>query len=344
MKLLLEAARDIVRGSGRCALALILSSSGSTPRGEGAGMLVLEDGATLGTIGGGAAEWSAACQAREALAEGLTRVIRFDMAGGDTAAEDAICGGTTRVCLHPLGGEDLPALTALCDALEKRERAELVLWMEKEACRLFCVSGGVKVTGRQVTEELELEVLRACQAGDIHEDERLLYHEILSNSNRLWIMGGGHVAQATAQVAAVAGFDLTVVDDRVEFASAERFPGAECVVCQEYDELPREAVAASDYIVVVTRGHRNDREALRWALETKACYVGMIGSRAKRDLVYQTLEAQGVPRERLEWVHSPIGLPIGGRTPGDIAVSIVAELISVRSELTKGKERCHGKE
>lgn len=120
-----------------------------------------------------------------------------------------------------------------------------------------------------------------------------------------------------------------VVDDREEYACPQRFPGAECIVCDAYDELSPEKVSAQDFIVIVTRGHRNDRESLAWALTTKAGYVGMIGSRTKRDLIYRSLEEQGVSREKLAWVHSPIGLPIGGRTPGMIAVSIVAELIQV---------------
>ena len=152
----------------------------------------------------------------------------------------------------------------------------------------------------------------------------------------MWLIGGGHVALATAQVAAVAGFDVVVVDDRAEFANQTRFPGARCIVCQAYDALPADEVTDTDYIVVVTRGHKADREALEWALGTRACYVGMIGSKSKCALIYHALREQGVPQARLDWVHGPIGLPIGGRTPGEIAVSIVAELVQVRTSLNGG--------
>ena len=158
------------------------------------------------------------------------------------------------------------------------------------------------------------QLSRACTAAGIHEEPRLLYQERLAPTSRVWLIGGGHVAQATAQVAQVAGFQVVVVDDREEFSNPQRFPGAR-------------------YIVVVTRGHKADRIALDWALRTRACYVGMIGSRSKCALIYDALAAQGVPRSQLDQVHAPIGLPIGGQTPGEIGVSIVAQLISERARL-----------
>lgn len=331
MKTIWETARDLLTAQTPCVLALILNSSGSTPRGEGAKMLVQADGTIHGTIGGGPMEWSAIHTAQEILAQGHAQVLRFDMGGTDPMNDVSICGGMAEVCLRPLDGGDLPVLEALCTCLTRREEASFLLWQEGDAYRTVCLSGGESITGAALEQGTAEDILRAYRARAVHDDARLAYFETVCAGSRVWLIGGGHVALATAQVAGVAGFDVVVVDDREEFANPARFPGARCVVCEEYDRLPIDEVTASDYIVVVTRGHENDREALAWALRTKACYIGMIGSCPKRDLIYQKLIEQGIDPARLAQVHSPIGLPIGGRTPGDIAVSIVAEMISIRS-------------
>lgn len=335
MQTVLEAARDLLRTGGRGVLALVCSSSGSAPRGAGAKMLVTSDG-TLDTIGGGPVEWEVQHRARQLLEQGETQVLEFDLHGSDVEGSEAICGGGVSVCLHPLSAADLPALEAACEAAVRRERTYFLLWQTGPG---LCVSCCVTPRGVVTHESLEAageEIARVCESAGIHEEPRLLYQEQLASGSRVWLMGGGHVALATAQVAAVAGFDVVVVDDRAEFANQTRFPGARCIVCQAYDALPADEVTDTDYIVVVTRGHKADREALEWALGTRACYVGMIGSKSKCALIYQALREQGVPQARLDWVHGPIGLPIGGRTPGEIAVSIVAQLIQVRTSLEGG--------
>ena len=336
MQTVLEAARDLLRTGGRGVLALVCSSSGSAPRGAGAKMLITPEGA-LDTIGGGPVEWEVQRRARQLLEQGETQVLEFDLHGSDVEGSEAICGGGVSVCLHPLSAADLPALEAACAAAVRRERAFFLLWRTHEEGRCLCCC--VTASGVTVHESLSWareEIAQACAGAGIHEDPHLLYQEQLASGSRMWLIGGGHVALATAQVAAVAGFDVVVVDDRAEFANQTRFPGARCIVCQAYDALPTDEVTDTDYIVVVTRGHKADREALEWALGTRACYVGMIGSKSKCALIYHALREQGVPQARLDWVHGPIGLPIGGRTPGEIAVSIVAELVQVRTSLNGG--------
>ena len=340
LEALLETARDqTVRGA-PCVLALILRSDGSTPRGEGSAMLVLADGSIRGSVGGGPTEWAVMAAARELMETGGgTREMSFDLGGTDAVRSDAICGGALDVCLHPVGARDLPALTRVCRARDARERAELVLWREGEDCRLICLAAD----GCAGAPEREEEIARACRIAAMHPDPRMLYRWSLAPVSRLWLIGGGHVAQATAQVAAVAGFDRVVVDDREEFANETRFPGARCVVCNEaYDDLPAGEIGGDDYIVIVTRGHKADRVALRWALGTRACYVGMIGSRSKCRLIHEALLDEGVPPEQLDRVHAPIGLPIGGRTPGEIAVSIAAQLVQERTRLTREREEAAG--
>lgn len=147
----------------------------------------------------------------------------------------------------------------------------------------------------------------------------------------LYIFGAGHVASALFKAARNAGFDCIVADDRDAFANAERFPGAQQVIARDFDEALKEiAPGESSYIVICTRGHRDDMRVLRWAVQTPARYIGMIGSRRKAITVFRELTNEGLKPELFDRVHSPIGLDIGAVTPDEIAVSILAELIAAR--------------
>lgn len=335
MKTVFEDARELLRAGEKGVLAVILESRGSTPRGEGAKMLVRADGTLSGTIGGGPIEFAAAKAAADMT--GIARVMKFDLQGR-SAGDEPACGGNASVCLYCLGAADLPVFEKICLSAEARESARFGIWHENGAYRLFCLAEETLTgSGMDVCESARCAA--ACEGASVHDDERLVYCEALTPAPRVLLMGGGHVALATAQVASIAGFDVTVMDDRAEFANRERFPGAQCIVCGRYDELPAQSIGENDYIVVVTRGHKNDREALEWALKTKAAYIGMIGSRTKREMIYDALREKGVPQERIDFVHSPIGLPLGGRSPGEIAVSITAELISERVRLGGQQEK-----
>lgn len=149
---------------------------------------------------------------------------------------------------------------------------------------------------------------------------------------RLILLGGGHVAQALAKMAAMLGFAVTVVDDRPAFANSERFPEAERIVCEAFEAAIRAlAVRRSDYVCVLTRGHRWDAACLRELLAgTEPFYLGMIGSRRRVKGLFGALRDEGFAEERLARVHAPIGVPIGAVTPEEIAVSICAQLIERR--------------
>ena len=153
----------------------------------------------------------------------------------------------------------------------------------------------------------------------------------------LLLFGAGHVAHSVATIAATSGFEVTVVDDRAAYANKERFPSAKQIVAEEFDEAlkkvdPRE----NSYIVIVTRGHRDDMRILKWAVMTSARYIGMIGSRRKVIAIYKELEKEGVPASAFERVNAPVGLEIGAVTPEEIAVSIVAELIAYKRKVEVG--------
>jgi xanthine dehydrogenase accessory factor len=150
-----------------------------------------------------------------------------------------------------------------------------------------------------------------------------------------FILGGGHVGLQVAKVAKIAGFDVVVADDREAFANKERFPEAAETHAGPWEELlPTLNINEHSYLVLVTRGHKGDLDCLRWAVTTPARYLGMIGSKRKFIAICKVLESEGVPGEKIERVHSPIGLDIGALTPEEIAVSIVAEMIAVRRNTT----------
>ena len=152
----------------------------------------------------------------------------------------------------------------------------------------------------------------------------------------LYIFGAGHVATSLYRVARIAGFDVTVVDDREAYANRERFPEAQEVIAEDFDKaMERLQVSESSYIVIVTRGHRDDMRVLRWAVQTPARYVGMIGSKRKTITIFKELQAEGIPPELFDRVHAPVGLDIGAITPEEIAVAIAAELIARRRNVER---------
>jgi xanthine dehydrogenase accessory factor len=148
------------------------------------------------------------------------------------------------------------------------------------------------------------------------------------------IVGAGHVGQALATLCHFVGLKTIIIDDRPEFASRERFPTADDILTPASleDCFLDMTITEEYYVVIVTRGHAFDQSVLAQSLRTEAGYVGMIASRTKRDAIYKSLQGEGITAEAIGRVHSPIGLNIGAQTPEEIAVSIVAEMIAVRSQ------------
>jgi xanthine dehydrogenase accessory factor len=201
-----------------------------------------------------------------------------------------------------------------------------------------CVEAEVWQTAREVLATKKPRILAFNLNKDPKYDTGLvcggsleIFVEPIFPTSTLYIFGAGHVGWNVYRVAHVAGFDAVVADDREAYANRERFPEASEVYAEEFDQVlaklnpPKEA-----FIVIATRGHRDDMKILRWAVGTQAHYIGMVGSKRKVVTIYKTLEKEGVPQEKLDLVHSPIGLDIGATTPEEIGVSIVAELIAVR--------------
>jgi xanthine dehydrogenase accessory factor len=193
-------------------------------------------------------------------------------------------------------------------------------WKAREAL----VSGRPSLVHYELNDDFAQENGLICGGRmDVHIDP-------LIPSPELYIIGAGHVGFHLARVARDAGFHLHVIDDREKFANAERFPAAEIVVEPIPQWLERAQLPAAAYIVILTRGHQHDLDAMRTLAPREHKYLGLIGSRAKIARIYDALRAEGIAPACLERVHAPIGLEIGAVTPAEIAISILAELIAVR--------------
>jgi len=201
-----------------------------------------------------------------------------------------------------------------------------------------CVEADVWQAARQVMEEEKPRTLTFNLNQDPKYDTGLvcggtldIFIEPLIPQALLYIFGAGHVSVSLYTVAKDSGFRVTVVDDRVTYANRERFPEAQEVIAEDFDQaMAKLAPTEAAYIVIVTRGHRDDMRILRWAVQTKARYVGMIGSKRKTIAIFRELQNEGLPASLFERVYAPIGLDIGAGTPEEIAISITAELIAVR--------------
>jgi xanthine dehydrogenase accessory factor len=163
-----------------------------------------------------------------------------------------------------------------------------------------------------------------------------VFIEPILPSALLYIFGAGHVSISLYKASKDVGFEVTVVDDRETYANRERFPEAKEVIAEDFDQaMARVIPNESSYIVIVTRGHRDDMRVLRWAVQTRAKYVGMIGSKRKTIAIFRELTQEGLAAKLFERVRAPIGLDIGAVTPDEIAVAITAELIAVRRHVQR---------
>ena len=206
-----------------------------------------------------------------------------------------------------------------------------------------CVEAEVWQAAREVMESEKPRTLTFNLNNDPKYDTGLvcggtleIFVEPVLPPAELCIFGAGHVAAALYKVARIAGFDVTIVDDRETYANRERFPEAQQVIAEDFDKATAQlSPSESSSIVIVTRGHRDDMRVLRWAVQTPARYVGMIGSKRKTIGIFQELQKEGLPAHLFDRVHAPIGLDIGAITPEEIAVSITAELIAKRRNVER---------
>jgi xanthine dehydrogenase accessory factor len=334
------------------ALATIVSHKGSTPRTSGSKMVVLADGQLYGTIGGGLVEARVIEDCHAMMTRPQCQIKEFILNQELKEGLDMVCGGDLTVWIETFP-EASPSLVQVFTALAAQEKAgkKSVL-----VSRVKGFSGAVFTTdkclvlpdgtliGPHLVPKTLVEAIqdnRYSGAAPVLENYNLeeFIIEPSQTHDTLYIFGAGHVGLQLAKMAHLLDFRTIVSDDRAEFANTSRFEHVDAVHVADqfatvFEELNRRklTVDKNAYVVILTRGHLHDQTVLDQALRTEAAYIGMIGSRRKRDQIYASLIQQGVAQESLDQVYSPIGLDIHSETPAEIAVSIIGQIIQVRAK------------
>ena len=326
-------------------LATIVDTEGSTPQVRGASAIFSAAGLEAGTVGGGFLEARVEAIAKETLRDGKARLASFRLDADPADAEGAICGGSAKVLIDPNAGGERGVFESALDGFRKRRPGVLVTrifagqrdFVSVE--RGWLPAGSRALPGDPVLTDVGPDVLDGVlESGRprlVGGGERMTFVEPVLPLPRLIVAGAGHVGRAVARLGKLLDFSVTVIDDRAEFANAGNVPEADEIVVGEIGESVRKVEDSPDnYFVIVTRGHRKDAEALRAALGRPSAYIGMIGSGRKIEIMHcEFLESGWATAEEWAKVHAPIGIEIGSKTVEEIAVSIAAELVLVRSDL-----------
>ena len=328
-------------------LARIIKQTGSIPRAAGTQCIVLEDGSIKGTIGGGLLEHRVMERAKECFKKEKSSMMHFELTGDEVAKTDMLCGGVADIYLETIfpgnavAGEIFKRIGNFINEGQKGVLLTLVsdgIRPEDEKSRLLIEEDGSTtgaigiVPGEDKKRLAKFLEIKTPKLTEIEKGKESIFIEPLMPYDILYLFGAGHVSTFVSSLASMVGFRVVVIDDRKEFANKERFKEAdEIIVLPFSDVFEKINISSSCYIAIITRGHIQDLNVLRESLKRSDGYIGMIGSKRKREKIYQALMEEGVSAERLRQVHSPIGLDIGAETPEEIAVSIVAELIRVRA-------------
>ena len=329
-------------------VATVIGTKGSTPQKPGSKLLVRNDGSGVGTLGGGCVEGDIWFAASELLNSGGGAEYREYELNEDLAAEDGlICGGTMFFLIDPVyePGEYLDFAKEIDDAYKGGNAVAL-------ASLVRGGSGSAASIGAKMFIRQDGSTVGSLGSPDLDEGAKDEAFELMTHGKNKYVVtgngaeyfveayttppqlvlcGGGHVSKSIAPLAKTLGFRVFVTDDREEFANADRFPEADIIIAKKpEDALSELPINPNTFIIVATRGHRYDNVALAAAARTSAKYVGLLGSKRKIILIYEDLMQMGISRERIRELRAPIGLDIGARTPEEIAVSIMSEVLMFR--------------
>jgi xanthine dehydrogenase accessory factor len=340
---------ELAAAGRRYAVATVVRTQGSTPQVVGARLVVTDDESErpIGTLGGGCVEADAILASREILA-GAGRSLRAYALTEDLAWNTGlVCGGTMWILAEPgtealaAGGEDQlaacvhaigagpPVVVATLLARRGRDLAfagRVVVDADSRVIGTLGDAARDAVAGAEAVRQLPHGTARLVPVDDTHD---LLLEPIVGRP-RLVVAGGGHVSQAIARQAHLLDFDITILEDRPEFSDPARFSGARVISGHIAQSLASLDYGWNSYIVIATRGHKLDGDCVLAAVKTDARYIGLLGSRRKAVLIAEMLREAGVPEERIDAIRTPVGLNLGGRTPAEIALAIMAEITGER--------------
>lgn len=330
-------------------LVTVVDSEGAVPRGAGARMLVSRAGRLAGTVGGGLVEYKSILLAQAMLSQAApdrgSREENFALQQSGPDSLGMVCGGKVRVRLQEL--QNSPALEAslseIRTALEQAMPSLLVQDVEAgdNPFRVFYREAAAPDVRDQDKEQVQARDKAAVQRYREQPSRYLL--EDLVSPGIVYIFGGGHVAQALVPILTSVFFTCVVLEDREEFLDPSLFPEAKAVQRVDFSAIDLQLTAA-DYACIMTRGHSYDLVLQEQVLHSPVRYIGVIGSRSKRRYVEEQLRQRGISDADLARVYTPIGVPVGGNTPQEIAISITAQLLQLRNgvpvdEIPRGQVR-----
>ncbi len=324
--------------------ATIVETEGSSPQVPGASALFSEDGLAAGTVGGGILEARVEDLAKEAMKEKRSMLVSFDL-GGELEG-DAVCGGRVRILID--ARPDKAVLEEVVESLRKRENGVLASMIRKKGEdviieKFWIPQSGMKgpYTGKirnveKVLSQMDLSSFPVFSAMEQEASDEWVYVERFSPLPVLVIAGAGHVGRAVAHLGNLLDFEVTVMDDRPEYACPDQIPEADRYIVQSIPGAIAElTIDAETYILIATRGHKDDMETLRACIKKPASYIGMMGSKRKIALMKSRFLKEGwASAEEWDRIHTPVGLPIHSTTVQEIAVSIAAQLVKIRNERT----------
>jgi xanthine dehydrogenase accessory factor len=342
----------------KVALATVIETEGSTPQVSGASALFSFEGLLTGTLGGGILEADAHRKAQYALNHRNSFLYEFSLEASISSEEGAICGGKTKILIdatpekHENSFQSLHRSFSqrnaglLATIIEKSSKGDVVLsrrWVERKEKFAADLEKPLSSFEREMKETFSknkpalFEIKRKMEGAE--ENESYLFLEPFFPLPHLVIAGAGHIGRAVAHQGNLLNFEVTVIDDGPELANKENIPDADQIIVDEIGKAIREFPISQDtYLVIVTRGHQHDAEALRECIASEAAYIGMIGSDRKVKLMQKKFLEEGwATASQFDRVHAPIGVEIGSKTVEEIAVSIAAQLVHVRSQIQDNK-------
>jgi len=326
----------------RVAIATVIQTWGSAPRPAGSAMALTAGGKIAGSVSGGCVEAAVVESGLRCLTTGRPERLHFGVTDETAWSVGLACGGTIEVFVEPVSGETFDAVRALIREGRPTAVATIVAGAEGTLGRRLLVSEDGTTIG-SLGEGLDGAVAakaRDALAGGAPrridpsaEQSAEIFIDVLQPPPRLIIVGGVHIAIPLVAIAKTLGYRTIVVDPREAFGSAERFPDVDRIVSAWPDKaLGETGIDASTAVAVLTHDPKLDDPALAAALRSKAFYVGALGSRRTQEKRRQRLLEAGLDERALSRLHAPIGLPIGGRSPGEIALSIMAQIVAERNK------------
>lgn len=330
-----------------CVFATVINSMGSTPQKPGSSAIFNKEGLITGTIGGGRIEYEIQKLARDAVKNKISGFYHFDLNDDITEEDSVICGGGMSILLDASPGDHRLVLKSIKQSTLNREPGVLVTKLsqdkdEKIFLERTWITGNSypalsekfpALVNQSINEMLETKLRGDFRLPGSEQDTTRFILESVIPLPQLIIAGAGHVGRALSHLGRLLEFEVTVWDDRPELANKKYLPDAEKILTGDLENSLNTIKPGKDtYLVIVTRGHKNDADVLKLFIHSDFAYVGMMGSKTKVARVYDKFISEGwATQEEWKKIHTPIGLEIHSKTVQEIAVSIAAELIKVRS-------------